>query len=139
MQPCKTIICTTVLTIFGIGLLGANSVEAQSFSIDWFTIDGGGGVSSAGGFELVGTIGQPDTGPTMTGGGFAISGGFWAGGNQNSIILGDVNGDGVVNLLDVAPFVDAISTGTFVPEADINQDGVVNLLDVNPFIDLLSG
>ena len=55
-----------------------------------------------------------------------------------SLILGDVNGDGVVNLLDVAPFVTAISNGTYSMEADINIDGVVNLLDVNPFIDILS-
>lgn len=55
------------------------------------------------------------------------------------IILGDLNGDCVVNLLDVAPFVDAVASGQFVAEADINQDGAVNLLDVEPFVDLLAG
>ena len=55
------------------------------------------------------------------------------------ILLGDVNGDGAVDLLDVAPFVDAITTGTFVPAADVNQDGSVDLLDVGPFVDLLVG
>ena len=54
-------------------------------------------------------------------------------------ILGDTNGDGLVNLLDVGPFVDAITTGTFSLEADINGDGLVNLLDVGPFVDLLTG
>ena len=54
-------------------------------------------------------------------------------------VLGDVNCDGVVNLLDVAPFVDAISTGVFNEKADMNQDGAVNLLDVDPFIILLNG
>ncbi len=43
-----------------------------------------------------------------------------------------------VNLLDVAPFIEAISTGTFVCEAEINEDGVVNLLDEGPFVVLLS-
>ncbi len=52
---------------------------------------------------------------------------------------GDVNQDGVVNLLDVSPFVDVVSSGGFQVEADINQDGVVNLLDVGPFIELLNG
>ena len=52
--------------------------------------------------------------------------------------LGDVNLDGVVNLLDVAPFVERILTGTFQAEADINQDGEVNLLDVAPFVELLT-
>lgn len=54
-------------------------------------------------------------------------------------IIGDVNGDGVVNLLDVAPFIELLSTGAYQVEADINQDGMVNLLDVQPFIDLLAG
>ena len=54
-------------------------------------------------------------------------------------LLGDVNRDGFVNLLDVQPFVELLSTGTFQEEADTNGDGVVNLLDIGPFIDLISG
>lgn len=53
-------------------------------------------------------------------------------------ILGDVNCDGTVDLLDVSPFVNVIISGDFEPKADINQDGTVDLLDVDPFIDLLS-
>jgi YVTN family beta-propeller protein len=55
------------------------------------------------------------------------------------ILLGDVNRDGIVSLLDVAPFVDLLSQGGFQLEADINQDGVVSLLDVSLFVELLSG
>ena len=54
-------------------------------------------------------------------------------------LLGDVNGDGDVNLLDVAPFVELLTSGGFAPEADVNQDGEVDLLDVGPFVDLLTG
>ena len=54
-------------------------------------------------------------------------------------VCGDINGDGVVNLLDVGPFVDLLSNGGFQPEADINGDGSVDLLDVGPFVDKLSG
>ncbi len=54
-------------------------------------------------------------------------------------IIGDVNGDGVVNLLDVAPFVDLLTSGQFQAEGDINGDGVVNLLDVAGFVELISG
>ena len=54
-------------------------------------------------------------------------------------ILGDINLDGVVNLLDVAPFVALIQNGQFQVEADINCDGVVNLLDIAPFVELLIG
>ena len=59
--------------------------------------------------------------------------------DSSGVVLGDVNLDGMVNLLDVAPFVELISSGVFQAEADTNQDGMVNLLDVAPFIDLLAG
>lgn len=55
------------------------------------------------------------------------------------VIKGDVNMDGTVNLLDVGPFVDALSDGSNQAEADTNCDGTVNLLDVGPFVDILSG
>ena len=54
-------------------------------------------------------------------------------------VPGDVNCDGEANLLDVDPFVGAISTGEYNVKADCNQDGVVNLLDVDPFIAILGG
>ena len=55
------------------------------------------------------------------------------------VLLGDVNLDGAVDLLDVAPFVELLTNGRFQVEADINQDGEVDLLDVAPFVDLLTG
>ena len=55
------------------------------------------------------------------------------------LLLGDVNCDGVIDLLDVAPFVDLIISGGFDPKADINGDGMVDLLDIAPFVDLLLG
>ena len=56
-----------------------------------------------------------------------------------SCLPGDVNQDQTIDLLDVAPFVNLISTGRFQCEADINQDGEVDLLDVGPFVRLISG
>ena len=57
----------------------------------------------------------------------------------NNVLLGDINRDGVVNLLDVEPFVDLITNGEFQFEGDLNGDGDGNLLDVDPFIDAISG
>ena len=51
---------------------------AQSYSIDWHTIDGGGGTSTGGVHQVSGTIGQPDAGPTMSGGNYSVDGGFWS-------------------------------------------------------------
>ena len=55
----------------------ASASSAQSFTIDWFTIDGGGGTSVGGSYWLCGTIGQPDAG-MLSGGNFTIVGGFWS-------------------------------------------------------------
>jgi len=52
-------------------------VSAQTYSIDWFTVDAGGGTSSGGTFSVNGTIGQPDAG-IMNGGQFSSTGGFWS-------------------------------------------------------------
>ena len=54
------------------------SVHAQ-YSIDWFTIDGGGGTSIGGVYSVSGTIGQPDVGATIGGGSYTLQGGFWPG------------------------------------------------------------
>ena len=46
---------------------------------DWFTVDGGGALVTAGELSLAGTIGQPDAG-LLTGGEYSLRGGFWGGG-----------------------------------------------------------
>ena len=54
-------------------------------------------------------------------------------------LLGDINCDGAVTLLDVGPFVDLISSGEFSSKGDFNGDGVITLLDIQGFVDALSG
>lgn len=67
--------CGTLLTL----LVSSAPLLAQSYSIDWYTIDGGGGTSTNGQFTLRGTIGQPDASQsTMAGGAYSLTGGFWA-------------------------------------------------------------
>ena len=51
---------------------------AQNYSIDWYKISGGGGLSTGGVYSVSGTIGQHDAGGAMTGGDFSLSGGFWS-------------------------------------------------------------
>ena len=52
-------------------------------------------------------------------------------------LLGDLNQNGEVNFLDIAPFIQRLATGTFQVEADINQNGEVNFADISPFIEIL--
>lgn len=62
--------------------LSVGSVGAQSggaFEITRSTVDAGGGASSGGDFDLIGTIAQPDADPAIASGGtFSLRGGFHA-------------------------------------------------------------
>src|ERR1035441_8169041 len=51
---------------------------AQSYSIDWYKIAGGGGTSTGGTYQVSGTIGQPDASGAMSGGNYSVTGGFWS-------------------------------------------------------------
>ena len=59
-------------------------------------------------------------------------------GDLIDLLLGDANLDGLVNFLDISPFIGLLSGGGFLNEADMNQDGFVNFLDISPFIVALS-
>jgi hypothetical protein len=52
-------------------------ISAAPFTLDWWSVDGGGGTSSGGAYTLSGTIGQVDA-ATARGGDYALAGGFWA-------------------------------------------------------------
>jgi hypothetical protein len=65
-----------IFLTFSMGLF-TTVAFAQSYSIDWHTIDGGGGTSTGGVYSVSGTVGQPDAG-TMSGGNYSLDGGFWA-------------------------------------------------------------
>ena len=59
-------------------LLALNGASAQTYSIDWYKIAGGGGTSTGGQYVVSGTIGQHDAGGPMTGGNYSLTGGFWS-------------------------------------------------------------
>jgi|ERR1035437_3916248 hypothetical protein len=54
------------------------AANAQSYSIDWYKIAGGGGTSTNGQYSVSGTIGQPDASGAMSGGNYSVTGGFWS-------------------------------------------------------------
>ena len=75
-QPNSRALTTAATGIWLVLALAAAS-RAQTFSLDWSTVDGGGGASTGGAYAVRGTIGQPDAG-TMSGGQFTLTGGFWS-------------------------------------------------------------
>jgi hypothetical protein len=69
-----------LLLVIAVALLGVVSASALGgYTLNWWTVDGGGDTSTGGSYSLGGAIGQPDAG-TSSGGTYALSGGFWGGG-----------------------------------------------------------
>ena len=60
---------------------------------------------------------------TLGGNGFIFASGI------PEAIVGDVNGDGDINLLDIQPFVELLANGQFIHAADANFDGTVDFSD----------
>lgn len=52
---------------------------------------------------------------------------------------GDVNGDGAVNVADIATIIDVMAGTTSNPRADVNGDGSVNVADIATVIDIMAG
>ena len=118
----------------GAAVLSVTAVLAQSiapggYNLSWNTVDGGGGTSGGGGFELSGTIGQTDAGVVLSGGGFEVAGGFWPGGIPPvPDCLGDANNNGVVNIDDLVIVI--TSWGQTGGPGDVNHNGIVNIDDL---------
>mgnify|MGYP000964322491 FL=1 len=50
------------------------------------------------------------------------------GGNQG--ILGDINGDGIPNILDLVSLINLVLSNEYINTGDLNEDGTLNILDV---------
>ena len=58
---------------------------------------------------------------------------------NDSGIQGDLNGDGVINILDLIVLVNMILNGEYSIIADWNEDGVVNILDIIIYKNIILG
>ena len=65
------------ITIAFVTAAAATLARAQNYGVDWSTITGGGGTSTAGVYTVTGTIAQPDAG-RLNSSDFTIDGGFWS-------------------------------------------------------------
>lgn len=67
------------LVVWLLFLSTSHVTNAQSLSIDWSTIDGGGGTCTGGVFAVSGSVGQADANlQPLAGGNFSLAGGFWS-------------------------------------------------------------
>ncbi len=54
-------------------------------------------------------------------------------------MAGDLNGDEMLNVLDIIIMVNVILDDTYNPDADLNGDGTINILDVVQLVNLILG
>jgi hypothetical protein len=52
-------------------------------------------------------------------------------------MIGDINADGAVNILDVVLLANAVLTGSYLSEGDINNDGENNVLDIVGLVNII--
>jgi hypothetical protein len=83
------IIVISVALVLHIGITAANAQRSNEpaapqvgYDLSWYTIDGGGAISTGGSYALGGSIGQPAVG-VLSGGTYTLSGGFWSGTGSN--------------------------------------------------------
>jgi hypothetical protein len=69
-----------VLTIVVLLLSSVNVLADGPYTLDWWTVDGGGANPADGsGYSLGGTTGQPDAAVWESNDGYVLIGGFWSG------------------------------------------------------------
>jgi hypothetical protein len=73
-KPHYALLALLLLTIIS----QLSTAHAQSYSIAWYKIAGGGSTSTGGVYQVSGTIGQPDASGAMTSGSYSLTGGFWS-------------------------------------------------------------
>ena len=52
-------------------------------------------------------------------------------------LVGDVNADGDVNVMDITALIDEIMNDGTNPRADVNGDGDINVMDITALIDII--
>ena len=53
-------------------------------------------------------------------------------------LIGDVNGDGAVDVADISSVIDVMSKGTNDKAADVNRDGAIDVADIATIIDIMA-
>lgn len=62
------------------------------------------------------------------------------GGENEATVSGDVNGDGTVDVADIATVIDVMAggAGEYAEDADVNGDGTVDVADIAAVIDIMA-
>ena len=51
--------------------------------------------------------------------------------------MGDINSDGIINVLDVVMIVDIVLNNEYNELADLNDDSIINVLDIVQLVNII--
>jgi len=119
------------------------TVPAQSYSISWYKVSGGGGTGTNGQYTVSGTIGQHDAGGPMDSGNYSLTGGFWslyALQTPGAPLLSIQTTNGMVMVYWPSPSTgfnlqmntDFTTTNWHTPGQALNDNGTIKYILVNP-------
>jgi len=126
MRDKKILFNVLILVFVAAGVFGQSGGQ---YELSWSTIDGGGGRSTGGGYELVCTIGQPDADWTEVGS-YEVLGGFWPGGPLCMVDFGDFANFAVHWLETPCSELNDWCSG-----ADLNHMDDVDFADLDVFVE----
>ena len=55
----------------------------------------------------------------------------------NDGVLGDINGDDIINILDIVSLINLVLSNQYESTADINNDGILNILDIVSLVNII--
>jgi hypothetical protein len=131
-MPNRNVLLLAAVTI----IFPGHALAQEVFSVDWHTVDCGGGSSNGDEFDLEATIAQPDAGD-MTGppsvDAFSLAGGFWTLANTGACYPNCDNSTSppILNSNDFQCFLNRYASG----DSYANCDGSTNnpILNANDF------
>ena len=53
-------------------------------------------------------------------------------------VKGDVNGDGTVDVADIATIIDVMAKSAYDPDVDVNDDNTIDVADIASIIDIMA-
>jgi len=131
MRKTKSLAIVQTVLICLFTSIACAGMSSTSYRISTSVISGGGNTMSSDNFTMVSTLGQPSSLGSGTSNSYRIDAGYWY-----TILLtlavGDVNGDGIVNLKDVIATLQVVTGQTVESiylEADADEDGRIGVAE----------
>lgn len=130
MTKAKSLLLCLSMLLTLAGPVSGVQMSSSSYRISTTVLSGGSTPVSSASYGLVSTLGQSSPLGRCASAGFIASSGFWF--TLSQVGLGDINGDGVVDLEDLIialQIATGQAAGSVFVEADMDGDGRISIVE----------